>query len=279
MDEYYFLFFLGIIWIFFATIQDIKKREIANWLNYSLIAFALAYRMFYSLIFKDINFFLFGLLGTGIFIGLAYGFYYSKVFAGGDAKLLMGIGALMPFESFKDYIILGAGFLFLLLFIGAVYTIIYSFFIALKDYQTFRKNFNIRRYYYLFIIAGIISIFSFLVIEPFYMAFIFFIILEMLALLYVYIKAVDKCMIKLKAGKELQEGDWIEEDIKIGKYTIKKTVHGLSMEDIKMLKKRNKKIKIKEGIPFAPAFLIAFIFMVFFLLNGGYYQILASFVL
>ena len=30
----------------FAVVQDLKKREIANWVNFSLIIFALGFRFF-----------------------------------------------------------------------------------------------------------------------------------------------------------------------------------------------------------------------------------------
>jgi hypothetical protein len=33
--------------------SDLKKREVPNWLNFSLVVFALAYRAFYSVINND----------------------------------------------------------------------------------------------------------------------------------------------------------------------------------------------------------------------------------
>lgn len=51
MFETVFLFVLALAWIVFATVQDIRTREIANWLSFSLIIFALGFRFFYSLFF------------------------------------------------------------------------------------------------------------------------------------------------------------------------------------------------------------------------------------
>jgi len=90
MEEYYFLFVLAFVWMIFAVVQDLKTREVANWLNFSLIGFALAYRAFYSSFTGEWMFLGFGFLGFLMFFILAHVFYYSKVFAGGDAKLLMG---------------------------------------------------------------------------------------------------------------------------------------------------------------------------------------------
>ena len=46
---------LALVWILFATIQDLRSREVANWLNFSLIIFALGLRFFYGL-FSNFNF-------------------------------------------------------------------------------------------------------------------------------------------------------------------------------------------------------------------------------
>ena len=75
--------------------------------------------------------------------------------------------------------------------------------------------------------------------------------------MYIYLKAVEEsCLIVLVDSKALCEGDWLERDIKVGGKVIKKSVHGLSAEEIKLLKKYEKKVWIKQGAPFGPAFLI-----------------------
>ena len=51
------------MYVGFAIIQDFKTREVANWLNFSLIVFALAARMFWSVFADDYSFILFGLFG------------------------------------------------------------------------------------------------------------------------------------------------------------------------------------------------------------------------
>ena len=86
MEQYYFLFGLALAYLIFAVIQDMRTREIANWLNFSLIVFALAYRAFYSSYSGDWMFFAYGVIGVLIFTLLGYAFYYSGIFAGGDAR-------------------------------------------------------------------------------------------------------------------------------------------------------------------------------------------------
>jgi Flp pilus assembly protein protease CpaA len=82
MYSYVFLFIVAFIALVFAVVQDLRTREIANWLNFSLLSIGLAYRGFYGLINNDLNFFVYGLIGTGLFVSLAYVLYYSKAYAG-----------------------------------------------------------------------------------------------------------------------------------------------------------------------------------------------------
>jgi len=270
MQQYYFLFALVFIWTLFATIQDIKKREVANWLNFSLIAFALAYRTFYALHFNDSQFFLLGLFGFIIFFVLAHAFYYGKAFAGGDAKLLMGYGIILPYTSYYSLLYLSLLFLFALFFIGALYSLIYSVFIVGKNKKKFKKDFKKRfndskslqllslLLFLLLLIFGLFNPISFV-----------FSIIFLIPLLYLYTKALDKCMIVLLPPSKLTEGDWIEESIRINsKTTIKKTVHGLSQKDIALLKKHKRKVLVKQGIPFVPAFLIALIILIYLFASG-----------
>ena len=77
--------------------------------------------------------------------------------------------------------------------------------------------------------------------------------------LFLFAKALENVsMVRDVSGVELREGDWLVSDIRVGGKVIKADWDGLSLEDIELLKKR-KKVKIKSGLPFVPAFLIAFL--------------------
>lgn len=266
MREYYFLFALAFIWIIFAVIQDFRKREVANWLNFSLIAFALAYKAFYANYTNNYEFFLFGLLGFAVCFVLANAFYYGRVFAGGDAKLLMALGVIWPYGSYISVVILSLVFVILLLLLGAIYSLIYSIVLMIKNRKVFGKEFRSRfRWNYLTISTIIGIVLSFLTHDAItkLIVILFFLLLP---ILFFALKSLDKCMIKLIEAKNLSEGDWLYQKVKVGKKTIETSVHGLSWKDIELLRKYNKKVLIKEGIPFTPAFLLAFLFMVFFYL-------------
>jgi len=271
MQQYYFLFALALAWTIFAVVQDFKTREVANWLNFSLVAFALAYRAFYAIQNNDKDFFVLGFLGFLIFFALAYAFYYGKAFAGGDAKLLMGYGAILPFSTYSSLFTTTVFFLFLLFLAGSVYSIIYSFVIIIpRNKKTFTKEFKKRwaKHKALLTLSTTIAI----VLLALFLAHPITIIIALfflIPILYIYTFSLDKCMIKLYPSSKLTEGDWLAKNVKVGNKTIKKSIHGLSLKEIKLLKKHKKKVLIKEGVPFTPAFLIALIILIILFVKFG----------
>jgi len=264
MFEVIFLFVLALVWILFATIQDLRKREVANWLNFSLIIFALGFRFFYSL-FSDIGFnFLYqGLIGFGIFFILGNLLYYGKMFAGGDAKLMMALGAILPFSMiFNDNLRIFALFFVLFLLVGAAYSILISVYLSFKNFKRFKREFvrqfkNNKKWIMLAIfLALVLVVFGF----SDNLFFILGIIIFVLPYFYIYVKSVDEaCMIKKVSTSKLTEGDWLYKDLKIGREIIKAKWDGLNKAEIKLIQRKIKFVSIRNGIPFTPVFLISFI--------------------
>ncbi len=278
-----FLIFLALIWLVIASMQDIKKREVPNWLSFSLILFALAFRLIYSVINSDAWFFLFGLFGFMIFFLLAYMFYYARVFAGGDAKLLMGIGAVLPlsFSMYYNLILFGT-FIFLFLLTGAVYGLVYSFvLVALnrkKFSKEFFKQFKLRKnLVFIFLILALTSLIFVIYSREFLLLLLPFPIF-IFPMLFIYAKAVEEsCMVKEVNSKDVVIGDWLYEEIVVkfsGKRKkIKPCWEGLSEEEVELLKKARKKVKIKQGIPFVPCFLVSFLlFLWLWYSNWSFFQ-------
>lgn len=266
--EIIFLIVLALIWIAFATIQDIRTREIANWLNFSLIIFALGFRFFYSLFSESFGFFYQGLVGLGIFFVLGNLLYYGKFFAGGDAKLLISLGAILGFsEIFSVNLKIFVCFLFIFLFVGAIYSMASSVYFSLRNFKKFRKEFNVqlkknKKLLYPVLFLGLV-----IMAFGFYENLFFFlgILVFVLPYFYVYAKAVDEaCMVKKIKTSQLTEGDWLYKDIKIGKKTIKARWDGLKKEEIKKLRKKYKTLLIRYGIPFSLVFLVSFLILIYF---------------
>ena len=80
-------------------------------------------------------------------------------------------------------------------------------------------------------------------------------------------------MIIEKNVDELQEGDWLERDVRVGGKVIKKSVHGLSKMEIGMLRKVGKRVLIKDGVPFTIAFLLALIVIWYLFLVFGSFAV------
>lgn len=268
MQEVIFLGSLALIWIIFATIQDIKTREIASWLNYSLIIFALGFRFFYCFFEAgDFNFFYQGLIGLGIFFVLGNIFYYLRMFAGGDYRLFVALGVILPLDvSFLINLKIFVLFLLLFLIIGAIYGLFMTCFFAVKNFSKFRKKFveEFKKSRKLMILILFLAIFILMI--SFYIKGIMglSILVFLIPYLYIFAKAVDEGVMvrKIKVSK-LTEGDWLHKDIKIGRKVIKATWDGLTKEDIVFLRNKKKEVFMRAGVQFGPVFLISFILLIF----------------
>jgi len=282
MLEVVFLSVLAVVWIVFATFQDLRKREISNWLNFSLLAFAMGFRFFYSLFSESFGFFYQGVIGLVIFFILSNLLYYSRFFAGGDFKLLISLGAILPFSgSFLVNMKIFSVFFLFFFFIGALYTILSSIYLALSNLKKFRKELSgqlgllkKKKFFYLVFVFGLVIMALGFLEEVF---FVLGALIFILPYLYIYTKAVDEsCLIKTVDAKNLVVGDLLYKDVKMGKRVIKAGWDGLKEIEIKQLKGKNKKVLIRYGIPFTPVFLISFLALIY-LWQAGLFEALLSF--
>ena len=257
-----FLFWLFLIGIVVASLQDLKRREVDNWLNLFLLVASFVFVFYVAIFNKDVTIVFrvgFALVIMFAFMNL---FYYGRVFAGGDAKLLVAMTAFFVGVTFYGTLINIGIFLLFLMLAGSVYGLAYSLVLYAKDFE--RVNVEMRRvakefgiWYLVFgAVLFLIGFFEFM----------FFVIggfVVLAFLLYVFAKGLEGVsMIRVVSGKELREGDWLVDDVKVKGKTIKADWDGLSLEDIELLKGK-KRVKIKDGLPFVPAFLIAFLGYVF----------------
>jgi len=269
----WFLLIVGLFWLVFASIQDFKRREVENWWSFSLVIFVLAFRAFMSISESNYRFFVWGLIGLIAGFIIAELFYYARMFAGGDAKLLMALGAILPL-SFDWKINLGIFILFIICIIigGAIYGAIYSIILTILHLKDFKKEFNnqIRKnkrlIYAIEIIALIILIL--LILFKLYFITIFALVLFICPILLVYAKAIEEsCMNRSVKPGELTVGDWLAKPLKINNRIIKPYWEGLGEKELAFIQKNyRKKVLVKYGIPFVPAFLLAFLLLILILM-------------
>ncbi|MBW2992569.1 hypothetical protein KY345_05105, partial [Candidatus Woesearchaeota archaeon] len=168
-----------------------------------------------------------------------------------------------------------------LLLVGAAYGLLFSLILAVKHWKKFTLSFKKNHKDKIIRIARrFILITSALILIPIFIVQSILLKISFIALaiipittLYIWLfaKSVEQsCMFKKVKPVELTEGDWIEDDIKIGsKKVYSKKELGVSKKQIKTLKKyyekgRIRKITVKEGIPFVPSFLLAYLVTLFF---------------
>lgn len=265
IDILLFIAFLGLL---YGSYTDIKTREVPDWVSYSLIISGLGLRALYSAINLDWAFLISGLIGFGIFFALAWILFYTGQWGGGDAKVLMGLGALIGFELTPFTFLIS--FFINLLLVGALYGIIWSIYLAIKNKNKFSKEFRklsnkIKRIkMIMFVLVFLIIILSFFAsdLSTRILSLILAILIYLGYYAYVFMKTVENSsMYKMYDIKRLTEGDWIVKVIKHkGKYICGPKDLGITKEQIKLLKKyKIKQVLVKEGIPFIPPKLIAFI--------------------
>ncbi len=276
------IFSIALIWISAATLFDIKTKEVPDWLSFSLIAIGIFVNLFYSLY-------------EGIYINLLYSFmgflfcflfgnllYVLKQWGGGDTKLLIGIGILIPFypKTLLNYFNPNLDMPFLLIFImnlmivGGIYGLIMAFYYAIINKKKFYKEFLFlfkKNKAFLEIVSPIFILFLFLTlfVEKDYrwMFFLLSALILLLPYLFLLMKAVENSSMYRKVKiKDLREGDWLSGDIKYRKKIIyKPKYYGITKEEIKMLKKyKIKDVIIKEGFAFIPSFFFGFLITIIF---------------
>ena len=265
-NENIFLIVFGLIWIIGAVLQDLHRREVDNLWNFSLIGLALDYRAAVSVFEWNYWFLLNGLIGLGIFLLLGNLFYYSRLFAGGDAKLLIALGPVLPLSY--DWIVnLKIFITFILLFLigGSIYSIFYAFGLMSANWDKFKTEFAKKLAsslkMILIVLIGVITwviIMFFLEEKELILIGLIFLLFP---ILFVFSKAIEEsCLVKKVSPEKLTIGDWLYKDIKVGRKTIKKNWEGVSASELDFIREKYRgEILVKQGIPFTPGFLIGFI--------------------
>jgi len=314
-----FLFLAVLLGVVIATLQDIKRKEVDNWLNLLILFVGSAYlffkgigsESFFSLLillacllgtsflyFHTFNFkqpltkikeylFSLGLLVVAVvcfFLILAYYpllgatslyllfslgllamfvlsnlFYYGRVFAGGDSKLLFALTPFFISLTLKMTLSNILIFAFLLMLAGSVYGLLYSLALYTKNFSRANKNIckEYRKHNKWYFLLSFIALCLLGFYHP--LSFLLAGLFLLFILLFLFARGLEGVsMIKTISGKQLQEGDWLAHDVRIGKKLIKADWNGLTKKELAILKKK-KKVTIKEGFAFVPAFLIAYL--------------------
>ncbi|HIH23880.1 TPA: prepilin peptidase [Candidatus Woesearchaeota archaeon] len=255
-----------------AAYRDIKVREVPDTVSIGLIAIGLLGGLCIAIISRTPMLFIthiYGLL-VGALVGTIM--YYSRQWGGGDAKLLMGIGAAIGFTTKQPMLL---EFIILLVLCGAAYGLCVTLWLALITHRkrflpVFKETLRSRAVHRSrigLVLLGTASVIALFFVDTDMRILIGFTLLGayLLTYLWIFSKAVERgVMVKEYKVAKLTEGDWIAHDVKSGgKIIVRKDTPGITAAEIALLKRRNiRTVMVKEGIAFVPAFLIAFALLI-----------------
>ncbi|MBT3577491.1 hypothetical protein HN499_01635, partial [archaeon] len=123
LDVVFWVFLIGII---IASLQDLKRREVDHWLVLSMMVFGFAYIAFEAIFGLNSSIVVLGIISFLVMFVIMNIFYYGRIFGGGDAKLLFALFVVFVGTSATGTLINIGWFILFLMLSGSVYGLIYS---------------------------------------------------------------------------------------------------------------------------------------------------------
>lgn len=263
---------VGALIILYASYTDWQTTEVPDWLTYSGIGFGIGARTSYAMYLSQWDILTTGLIGFGVFFVVGCLLYYTGQWGGGDAKLLMALGALLGLEFALDHNMVA--FVFNLMLFGGIYGLVYTLVLAIKHKSKVKKQLSklmkskemktIKVCSYVGCLLFLLLAFFFTGLAKWMMIALAVIVFLSFYLLAFSKSVEDAALIKRVTPNQLMEGDWILDEVKHkGKTIVSPKDLGVTIEQITLLqelaaKGKVKKITMKQGIPFVPAFAIAY---------------------
>jgi len=262
-----------------ASIHDLKTTEIPDEIPYVMIGIGIVGNLIESYLAWSYWPFLLSIIVGLSFLGVGFLMYFMGQWGGGDAKLLSGIGFLLPQlpPQFKISLFFPfpVSLFFNVFFVGAIYMIVYALTMSIVNkrvWDVFLKDLransrailiiNFALVAFLFISSIILTRYyhTFLVIDAMAFGIMIILVFSGLFILWKFVKTVENVGFKKRIPiSKLKIGD-VPVDYKIWE--------GITEKELKKIKGSKKKyIWIKEGVRFAPAFPLALAFTI--LLGDG----------
>ena len=256
-------FGLGAYW-------DLKTTEFPDWLPYCVILAALAVRGIFSFILGDWWILLYAVMVGMLFLGFGLLLYYMKQWGDGDAWLLGALGFLFPtysvlqiagppFQAF-GYLPFPIIVLFNFFLISFCYLVAYSVALGLRHRKAagkFMKELRKDSMNIILIVAGFaalcLGMVSYLNIS---LGIPISSMLNLLSLPAIFAAVI----IFIRYGRFVEQNLFRKRipvsKLRPGDVLIGEKWKGLTERDIKKLRKRGRSVWIKEGVRFAPTFVI-----------------------
>jgi len=268
---------IGLVGFGVTGYLDLKTTEFPDWMPYAIIISALAVRGVYALLLADISIIAGSVVWGLVFLVIGLAMYYTRQWGDGDAWLLGALGFLFPGPTgFAAPGAAPAGFaafpfpavmLFNFFFVSFFYLIAYSLFLGLRSPRVSGQFLAYLKGNSRSITVSVVAIFAVcaglvlylltqmgLPLEQVYVFFLFPVLFAGLLVFLYYGKFIENRLFRKRIdAKDLRPGD-----VPVGsKWKV------LSENEVLKLKKKGGKIWIKEGVRFAPVFVITMVLTLF----------------
>ncbi|MBI2103241.1 prepilin peptidase [Candidatus Woesearchaeota archaeon] len=247
-----------------ASYSDLRTREVPDMLSYGLIIVALGIR---GIFVPELGWglLLSGALGFAACFLLAWLFYKTNLWGGGDSKLLMGMGAVIGINYPLDLSsLLLLWFFVLLLFLGSIYGLCWLFGLSVIRWKVCKPKFIEKVHQFEKVQWGL-GLGSLVVVglSLLDVLWLFFLLPVFVFYLFLFVTTIEEeCFVKRVSPAKLTEGDWLGEEIFVDEERFPRR-RALEMKDIEKLLAAHKEGKlpsvvIREGVPFVPSFVLAY---------------------
>lgn len=267
---------VAIIGTLACTITDLKGRWAPDWINFFMIVFGLSGHALISVTQWSIWPIAYSAAAAGILYGVSYLLFYTGTWGGGDAKLFVGLGALLP--VYQPAVSAPWPWLLTLwinmLIFACIFGIAGSLYLAARHKEKFLAEFKAMTGKNKLVSYGSVALFVFpalvyILKMPISLLLLSF-LLVLLPVFYFVLKSVENsCMFRHVAPHKLVEGDWVAEDIAVGNYNYKPAKSGIEKKEITKLIEleksgKLKQIKVKDGLPHIPSMLAGLLVSIFY---------------
>lgn len=253
---------IAFIVLVIASINDLKTREVPDYVSYSLFGIAIIVRLIWFIASKNVDVIIWAPISFSVLFLFSYFMYRAGQWGGGDVKMMMGLSVLLswfPWGGFPFFV----DFFLNSLIVGAFYGLASICLIGILNFNKIKKQLSTIDYMILpAIFIAVVIIFK---TVPLVFAFLASLIVIATGM-FRYFRIIENSYLHQDIDIEkLTEGDWLLNDVRVGgKIVVKKREVGLLSADLKKLialKKKGKisRVRIKVGVPFVPAFLITLI--------------------
>lgn len=256
---------IAVVGSFAAGTWDLKTSNVPDKVCIAMIALGLFLHILNGFLTNDFTILTNSLLFGGLFLGFGLLMYYTGQWGGGDGELLVAIGILLPTSSLvKTFFPFSFSFFINSIFIGAFYSILYSFVLVYRNRKIGKNFYNRLKNRTTVFITSCFIIFSALFLSASQILLFFISVLTFLLFLFQkFARTIEESFYRRIPVRKLKVDDMIGEDIaKLKIY--KKAIRGLTKKEVRKIKKIRKYVIIKEGIRYGIVFPLALLFTLLF---------------